>query len=206
MLWTLNLSSTKIKLTWDASAPAETATAQQRHFPPPQPLTAAELEQLVPKGREIVAWCEERHGTQVGDGECWTLAHQATTATSGIMESQRTSHGACIFSHHAPGQAEEAGVDIRAGDIMQFWKAEWTFEGGGWKKAGDPDHTAVVVGATRDSNGSWVCQVLEQNVGNAKHVQHGEYVIGTNSGMHDGAARVFRPVWEGMVNIDTEWN
>jgi hypothetical protein len=206
VLWTLNLSSTKIKLTWDGSAPAETVTAHQRHFTPPQPLTAAELEQLVPKGREIVAWCEERHGTQVGDGECWTLAHQATTATSGIMESQQTSHGACIFSHHAPGQAEEAGVDIRAGDIMQFWKAEWTFERGGWKKAGDPDHTAVVVGATRDSNGSWVCQVLEQNVGNAKHVQQGEYVIGTNSGMHGGAVRVFRPVWEGMVNLDTEWN
>jgi hypothetical protein len=92
-----------------------------------------------------------------------------------------------------------------AGDVLQFWNAKWTDERGGWRKAGDPDHTAVVIGSRRELNGSWVCQVLEQNVGGVKRVVRGEYCIGKSSGMQEGAVRVFRPVWDGWASLDTEW-
>ncbi|KAF8538412.1 hypothetical protein BDD12DRAFT_885255 [Trichophaea hybrida] len=206
LLWTINLSSTKIKLTWDASAPASTVSASQRHFPPPTPLSSSELQRMASKGAEIIAWCEARMGTQVGDGECWTLAFQALRATPGVMESQQTSHGACILSHYTPTPPVESGVDIMAGDVLQFWNAKWTYERGGWRKAGDPDHTAVVIGSHRELNGSWVCQVLEQNVGGVKNVVRGEYCIGKNSGMQEGAVRVFRPVWDDWADLDTNWS
>lgn len=205
VLWTTNLSSTKIRLTWDASAPAATVQCTQRHFPPPPALSSSELAALAAIGPEVVQWCRDRMGTQVGNGECWTLAHEALRATPGVMESQQTSHGACILSHYAPSPVAECGVDIAAGDILQFWRAKWSFPNGSWKTAGDPDHTAVVTAALRQPNGTWVCQVLEQNVGGVKRVMTGEYSIGQHSGMGEGAVRAFRPAHEGWAHLDSEW-
>lgn len=196
LLWTQNLSYTLIRLTWDGSAPATTVKAEQRHFPPPPPLSAQELHTLEVRGHEIVEWCEQRMGTQVGNGECWTLAHDALEATAGLMSSQQTAHGACIFSHYPPSAPRQAeSVDIRRGDILQFQNAKWVYPGGGWTTAGAPDHTAVVTDAWKEG-GAWVCEVLEQNVGGVKRVQTGKYHLGSGSNMCQGGVRVFRAVEE----------
>ncbi|KAI5855195.1 hypothetical protein BZA05DRAFT_390801 [Tricharina praecox] len=194
LLWTQNLSYTLIRLTWDASAPAATVKAEQRHFPPPPPLSAQELHTQEGRGHEIVEWCEQRIGTQVGNGECWTLAHDALEATAGLMSSQQTTHGACIFSHYPPSPPQKTeGVDIRRGDILQFLSAKWVYPDGGWTTAGAPDHTAVVTDAWKEGE-TWVCEVLEQNVGGVKIVQTGKYRLGSGSGMCQGGVRVFRAV------------
>jgi hypothetical protein len=207
LLWTENMSSSKIRLTWDASAPTSTVKAEQLHFPPPEGLSAQLLGQMTLRGPEIVQFCEERMGTQVGNGECWTLAFEALSNTPGMMPSQQTVHGACIFSHFPPQVPQEThGVEIHPGDILQFSKAHWDLGGGSWKAAGDPDHTAVVAAAERD-RGGWRIRVLEQNVGGVKTVQYGEYCIGDGSGMGRGSVRVFRPIEErpGWGCPEPEW-
>lgn len=207
LLWTENLSSTKIRLTWDQSAPVHTIKAEQKHFPPPEPLTAQLLGQMTLRSAEIVQFCEERLGKQVGDGECWTLAFEALSNTPGMLSSQQATHGACIFSHFPPqAPLETQGADIHPGDILQFSKAYWDLGGGSWKAAGDPDHTAVVTAAHRE-RGEWRIQVLEQNVGGVKTVHRGEYCIGEGSGMARGSIRVFRPIEErpGWGCLEPEW-
>jgi hypothetical protein len=207
ILWTENMSSSKIRLTWEASAPTSTVKAEQLHFPPPEGLSAQLLGQMTLRGPEIVQFCEERMGTQVGNGECWTLAFDALSNTPGMMPSQQTVHGACIFSHFPPQAPQETqGVEIHPGDILQFSRAHWDLGGGSWKAAGDPDHTAVVAAAQRE-RGGWRIRVLEQNVGGVKTVQYGEYYIGDGSGMSRGSVRVFRPIEErpGWGCPDPEW-
>lgn len=210
IMWTLNLSQTKVRLSWDASAPAATVKAQQRHSPPPIPLSEHQLEELADRnGPEIIGWCENRIGEKVGNGECWTLAHGALEATPGVMASQQASHGACIFSHYPPSAPNfTRRADIRIGDVLQFWKAKWVFSGDGWKTAGNPDHTSVVIGARKElgREDAWTIQVLEQNVGGLKIVQRGEYEIGSDMGMSQGGVRVFRPVYGDWLDLSTDWS
>jgi len=194
LLWTQNLSHTLVRLTWDGSAPAATVRAEQRHSPPPPPLSRQELRTLEDRGHDIAEWCEQRMGAQVGNGECWTLAHDALEAAAGLMSSQQTAHGACIFAHHPPASPRQTeGVGLRRGDILQFLNAKWVHPDGGWAAAGAPDHTAVVTNAWKEGE-TWVCAVLEQNVGGIKRVQTGEYRLGAGSGMCQGAVRGFRAV------------
>ncbi|KAI4140634.1 MAG: hypothetical protein L6R39_005718, partial [Caloplaca ligustica] len=76
--WTDSKATTKVRVSWKRSDPLGTVTAQQRHYPPPAPLTEEELaaaHQLY--GGNIADWAEESVGTTVGDGECWTLIQRA---------------------------------------------------------------------------------------------------------------------------------
>lgn len=204
--WTLNLSTTKIKITWDASHPTGTVNAAQRHFPPPTPHSLPELEAAALKyGAAVAAWCHSQLGRQVGNGECWTLAHDALAATPGAFVSQTYTHGACIFAWCPPHEPARSVTRLMPGDILQFWKAKFevcddaTGRVVGWGSAGDPDHTAVVVDATNNN----VVKVLEQNVGGKKQVQFGQYKL--QAEMREGRVRVFRPVGESYASFDAEW-
>ena len=151
-------------------------------------------------------------GSQVGDGECWTLANNALKAVAAKLEprgqepcmaSQSFVHGYLIYSNilassnpESLGRVVDAGV--ARGDVIQLYKAHFKYPGGeAW--AGDPDHTAVITGI--EPNG--VLHVVEQNVGGKKRVQVGKYNM---SQMVKGEVRVFRAVGESWIgNLDPTW-
>ena len=100
--------------------------------------------------------------TQVGNGECWTLADAAAKA---VRAQPPRMHN---YGQQIP--VEEA----RVGDTVFFRTAR--FEGGRddggtyWSTAGHPTHTAVIRGVR-----GHVVDVYEQNVGGVKIVCHGSY-------------------------------
>jgi hypothetical protein len=143
-------------------------------------------------------------GQQVGDGECWTLAHHGLEAI-GAMPSQTLTHGALVYSclpaqssnPEPQGSIRDSGV--ARGDVIQILKAHFQLKNGGSAWAGDPDHTAVITGVT--PNG--VLEVVEQNVGGVKKVRTGSYDMST---MVKGELRIFRAVSESWVGtLDPNW-
>ncbi len=158
-------------------------------------------------GERLAAWCERQMGKKVGNGECWTLANDGLKAVAEeckargeepCMASQSLAHGAQVYSFVSPNPPSHPSVldaGVRRGDLIQFWTARFENEHG-WKTAGMPDHTSVVVNVRSDG----VMEVLEQNVGGVKIVKKGEYDLGT---LTEGEVRVFRPVgvsWLGDMN------
>jgi len=76
--WLEDLSATKFRITWRDTDPKHAVHAQQKHFPPPAPLSPPELDKAHRTyGPNIAAWAESSLGQPVGDGECWTLVQQA---------------------------------------------------------------------------------------------------------------------------------
>jgi hypothetical protein len=113
------LARTKIQLTWDGSNPGLTVKSQQKHYPPPQPLSRDELEvcreryglivhpnlrKCANRSRysdKVATWCESNMGYKVGVGECWNLVHEACHRSTMHIPPARTVHGASI-SHPWP--------------------------------------------------------------------------------------------------------
>ncbi|KAE9379035.1 hypothetical protein N431DRAFT_327486 [Stipitochalara longipes BDJ] len=211
---TVTLASSKIHLTWDASNPAVTVKAQQRHYPPPRRLSQTELESYHQKYSNAVAeWSESQMGTQVGNGECWTLANNALKAIAAgcsshgqepCMASQGVVHGYLMYSYvpsstkpEPQGKVKDAGV--ARGDVIQLYKAHFKFPDGGQAWAGNPDHTAVITGVEPDS----VLKVVQQNSGGKKIVQIGKYNM---AHIVSGEVRIFRAVGESWIgNLDPTW-
>lgn len=224
-----DLPTTKVKVTWDPSSPAKTVKAEQKHLPPPPPLSPEELDAAhTLYGQNIATWCEEAIGTTVGDGECWTMIDHALKdladtyrkhGKEGLMTSQGRSHGYCILTLEAPTPGSNKGMlqlaDVRRGDILEMKAAyfktveeapvtrphEWGkwLKGRGERSVRLANHTAVVKGVRGD-----VVDVVEQN-GN---VRHG---VGVESydleDMQEGLIRVFRAVGEGWCpGLDPEWD
>jgi hypothetical protein len=151
-------------------------------------------------------------GSQVGNGECWTLAHDALVAVAEkcsfrgqdpCMASQGLIHGYLIYSYiPSPSKPEPQGkvrdAGVARGDIIQLLKAHFKYAGGeAW--AGDPDHTAVITGV--EPNG--VVRVVQQNVAGKKRVESGKYDM---SQMVSGEVRIFRAVGENWIGkLDPKW-
>ncbi|KAI9802137.1 MAG: hypothetical protein M1833_002058 [Piccolia ochrophora] len=131
-----DLSKTTIRLTWDEDNPKR-AQALQRHTPPPSPLDPQQLAAAQQRfGDRIARWCERRLGQRVGDGECWTLAHEALQAVAQedrsrglepVMASQGRVHGCRIYVHEVPSKGSAAGgmevAGVARGDIVEFESA-----------------------------------------------------------------------------------
>lgn len=220
--WTLNLSTTKIKITWDASAPSTTAKAEQKHFPSPSyPPQAKEW------GERIVNWAEAKMGQQVGNGECWTLAADCFSSlqaedeaigTEKIMTAQGTSFGLCIFSHYPSMHHQPiilSGFTLKPGDILQFRSARWIRRDSSGRvifemRAGAPedatgckDHTAIVETVQYDQVGIKL-GVFQQNSNGLRSVTRGEYILGTGE-MVEGGVRVFRAVTYKWAEFEADW-
>ena len=76
--WIDDLCTTKVKVTQKESDPLHTIKTEQIHFLPPAPLSPEDLDKAHKDyGQNIATWCEASEGTTVGNGECWTLVHQA---------------------------------------------------------------------------------------------------------------------------------
>ena len=150
--WTTDLSRTFIRVTWSSDNPSSTIRGQQKHFPPPTPLGKEELEKAAGLyGPGIVEWCQLKMGQQVGNGECWTLAHDAlefvqSTVSPRVLVSQGTIHGQCIYSRTGTTITEGALDVVRPGDIVQYLECKFERRLNGRlvssSTAGVPDHTS----------------------------------------------------------------
>jgi hypothetical protein len=152
--WTTDLSRTFIRLSWSSEDPQTTVRATQKHFPPPTPLPPADLEKCAGLyGGGVVGFARGQVGRQVGDGECWTLAHDALefvqqTVEPRCMVSNGKIHGQVVFACDA-GQAVGGSVEaVRTGDIVQYLECKFERRVNGRvvhsSSAGAPDHTAYV--------------------------------------------------------------
>jgi hypothetical protein len=152
-------------------------------------------------------------GSQVGDGECWTLANNALKVVATkcssrgqepCMASQSFIHGYLMYSYFPSSsipepQGKVEGAGVARGDIIQLYKAHFKYPDGGQAWAGDPDHTAVITGVEPDG----VLRAVEQNVGGKKRVQPGKYNMAQ---MVSGEVRIFRAVGESWIGtLDPTW-
>jgi hypothetical protein len=197
-----------------------TVYGEQKHLSPPPPYAQSELiEAFSWFGSQVLEWCQGQMGNQVGNGECWTLAFEATKAVEGCQESMGKVHGHPVYEvRRGDGifmddDEEERGLggwegeivgedEIRPGDIMQMVTCRFESRDPSsgrllsYSTAGAPDHTAVVSSVSTGSDGrSMRLEVLQQNVGGVRNVMEGHFDLGE---MVRGGVRIYRPVW-------TEW-
>jgi hypothetical protein len=143
-----DLSRTFIQIQWTPTTPP---TAKQKHFPPPVPVGAAQLLQYSQLyGPKVVDFCQSQK-QKVGDGECWTLAHDAlewvsTQVNPPCMVSFGLFHGQAIFSRRDKATVSGDLATVRPGDIIQYKVACFEeFEEGRHVRNirnGNPDHTS----------------------------------------------------------------
>lgn len=148
-------------------------------------------------GEKIAAWCEDKLGKCVGNGECWTLADEALKGV-GAMPCQSYTHGALLYvlKPGSPSKLER----VKRGDVIQFWNARFESKDGRRRNsAGRPGHTSVVTGV---EEGGEVVKVVEQNVRQVKVVLRGEYRLWE---LVAGEVRISRAVpveWVGVFDMD----
>jgi hypothetical protein len=223
-------STTKLKLTWQANSPLSTVTVLQKHFPPPPPLSEADLDKAHSLySANIVAWCTSAIGTAVGDGECWTLVNNCLTDLAHTYRqhgkeppllSQGRSHGSLILalSTDDPGSIAGLGIlqiaDVRPGDILQMTNAHFrskkqdlvgTWGNGEWRKGGEEKnvrmgHHTAVVAGVEGDKLS----VVEQNGSVGGIVAETTYDLGELVG---GRVEVWRVIEEGSgAGLDANWD
>jgi len=199
-----DLSRTFIKLEWDTADALHTVKSKQKHFPPPEPVGDADLQQFSGTyGPRIVKFCEDAFasGFKVGDGECWTLAEKALESVPDCMTSFGVFHGQSIFSRDAKVSNGNPNI-VQPGDIIQYTRAKFEeHEGGKLVRIvtnGAPNHTSVIVAVI----GSGVWEVLEQG-GSLSKIRRKLVKV---EEMVEGKIVVYRPVpkaWLG--SLVPEW-
>jgi hypothetical protein len=152
--WTTDLSRTFIRVTWNSTDPKRSVQARQKHLPPPAPLSSTDLEKAAGLyGDAVVRFCELNLGRQVGNGECWTLAHDALvhvrdSVNPRVMVSNGTIHGQCIYQRDAGMIVSGRLEDVRRGDVVQYLECKFERRQGGRivyaSSAGAPDHTSYI--------------------------------------------------------------
>ncbi|CAG80364.1 YALI0E34089p [Yarrowia lipolytica CLIB122] len=200
-----DLSIIKLRIVYPTNNPAA-ATCERKDVPPPRELTPGELyEYNLQYGDGVARWAESMVGTQVGDGECWTLAKNAIEQSSQTaLVSQAYTHGALIYQQNGstnnPANIVKNVEAIRRGDILQFYEVKFeSRSAGGFSSAsyGVPNHTAVVVGV---SEGQRTVYILHQNTGGSKIVQQGQLELADMTSGELKAYRVVGAEWAGQLD------
>lgn len=151
---------------------------------------------------KVVAFAKAKRGEQVGNGECWTLAHEAVKAagakSSGAYKDS-PAKGDYVWGEpvYATGfengkafeERPRAGLKPQPGDVIQFRDAkfEGRLPGGGTYSATAGHHTAVISAMSKDGT---IWGVLHQNHNGKKTVIEGTLVLGD---LRAGWVRVYRP-------------
>lgn len=196
-----DLATVVLKFSWggDKASPLMTLKQSVNFIPPPTATKDQLLDGYHKFSEHIANWCEVRDNTQVGDGECWTLAHDALKKACGshAFVSSGLNHGALLLTVKANTSEDEPIIvreavtdDIRRGDILQFTSCLFK-AGGRWQVFGHPDHTAIVL----DVSGSKL-KIVQQNFQGAKVVGFGEIDLHELS---SGDLKVFRPIASGWI-------
>jgi myosin tail region-interacting protein MTI1 len=130
---------------------------------------------------DILTFASTHLNQQVGNGECWTLAHQAKAAAGANTSSDEN----YIWGVSTPF------AGLIAGDIIQFERYSCiirvdyvTDDGEGYLESSSyaPHHTAIV-SSILNADRSYV-EVIEQNMDGAKRVRRGRYYL--RSGTYQG--------------------
>lgn len=124
----------------------------------------------------ILAFAQSKVGTQVGNGECWTLAAEALKAAEAEPPLLY------VFGR------EVATSDVRPGMVLQFEAAR--FEGPGYYQVyGAPHHTAIVASVRGTT-----LRILQQNVNGDRTVQYGDLKL---DDLVSGTMTVYQPLPKG---------
>lgn len=206
-----DLGTLRLKLVWKkgATSPLDSLTSEVDFIPPP-PVT----KKLLIEGNEkfaehIASWCEVKEGQMVGNGECWTLAHDALEKACGKYAFVSTGliHGANIATFTGSNNdIPEISIpsisdDIRRGDILQFKTCVFEYPQR-TMTFGAPDHTAIVLEVkpsddfSKDNRLKWL-EITHQNVGGVKKVRVADIDLGK---LKSGELKVFRPVEASWVS------
>ncbi|CDK25974.1 unnamed protein product [Kuraishia capsulata CBS 1993] len=188
-----DLSTAKVKLTWPKSGdPTALVEVEKKFEEPPHASSKQLLEGASLFGEHVASWCETKEDKTVGDGECWTLAHDALEKGCGkhAFVSEGLVHGALTllikFENGKTERVKSSVSDgIKRGDILQFENCCLRYP----NKAlffGSPDHTAVVTSVS----GSQL-NIIHQNVNGNKFVVREEIDIDK---LTEGTIKVYRPV------------
>lgn len=190
----------RVTLSWLQNDPVGSVTVERHDTPAPKDLAVSELQAYhMQFGDRIASWAESKMGTQVGNGECWTLAQQAVAqgCSGQAQEPAGTNFGSLIasFSASSHGHPSVYKDEVRRGDVIQFYAVETQSQDGRQHASyGAPDHTAVV---TQNTPGSWKFQLVHQNIGGVKRVQTGTFDA---SEVVKGQVKIYRVVgkeWAG---------
>jgi hypothetical protein len=200
-----DLATVKLKMTWmkDAKNVKDSLTTEVSFIPPPT-ATAKLLKEGHDKfGEHVANWCEVKEGQTVGNGECWTLAHDALERACGkyAFVSSGLNHGALIATYTGTGNGvPNVSVpaitdEIRRGDILQFRECVFKYPQR-TMTCGMPDHTSIVLDVKPsddvDADGrlKWL-EIIHQNMGGVKKVRVADIDLGK---LVEGELKVFRPV------------
>jgi hypothetical protein len=217
--WTSDLSRTFIRVSWNSDDPTRSVKGQQKHLPPPTPLSPAELERAADLyGAAIVKFCQVNMGRQVGNGECWTLAHDAlehvqTVTMPKVMVSNGTIHGQCIYQRDGATTLSGDLEMVRLGDIVQYLECKFERRQNGRvvysSSAGAPDHTSYFPEIDRAYSSvvtgrrGGMVDILHQNVGGVRKVQKGELIVDE---LISGKIWIYRPVWDTWAgSLEPKW-
>ncbi|HEX4608945.1 MAG TPA: hypothetical protein VH092_12130 [Urbifossiella sp.] len=152
---------------------------------------------------KVLDYAKKSLGERVGNGECWTLAHDALGAAGAKSSPQYRDFpskddyvwGDLVLAVTTKGgkQTEEVGprkLSIAPGDIIQFRGVVFSgpYPGGGNYTLTAPRHTAVVADVGPDGR---TLGVLHQNWNGKRVVQELTFVLGD---LTDGGVRVYRPL------------
>ncbi|GMF07923.1 unnamed protein product [Ambrosiozyma monospora] len=197
-----DLSTIKLKLIWEKTDPKSTVEPELKFIPPPMATQELLLQGSSKYGEHIASWCEVKLGSKVGDGECWTLAHDALEKSCGkhAFVSSGYCHGAILYTLIGsekkgvpPSVVKESVTDeLKRGDILQFTSCGFRYP----NKAlffGDPNHTseAAEVKPSPDNSQFQKVVVLHQNVNGHKIVSTEEIELDK---LMEGKLEVYRPV------------
>lgn len=204
-----DLATLKVKLVWKkgSAVPIDTLSEEVEFMAPPVATKAQLMDGNEKYGEHIANWCEVKEGQTVGDGECWTLAHDALEKACGrhAFISSGLTHGALIATFVGKDNTIPAitlppvSDAIRRGDILQFKSCVFQYPRR-TMSFGSPDHTAIVLDvkesddADKDGRLKWL-EIIHQNMAGVKKVRVSDIDLGRLS---SGELRVFRPV-------DAEW-
>lgn len=154
-----------------------------------------------PVNAKVVEFAQKKLGEQVGNGECWTLAHEAVrSAGAKSSPAYRDSPGKGDYVWGTPeyaveakdGTATETGsaAKVRPGQIVQFRDAKFAGRrpGGGTYTMTFPHHTAVVQTVSPDGK---TVGILHQNHNGKKTVAELTLPL---ADLQSGWLRVYQPL------------
>jgi hypothetical protein len=141
-------------------------------------------------GNAVAQFAETNLASQVGNGECWTLAERALTSAGARTSTE-------IMGNIGPDDnyvwGEAIGMaNLEVGDIIQFRNYTYRFNGsdGAWNQQSRPHHTAIVAAVIS----SGVVDVFECNVGGSRNVQRNRIYLQTGA-LSGGSVTVSGQMW-----------
>ena len=128
-------------------------------------------------GSKVVQYAKSKVGQKVGNGECWTLVHDALVyAKAKEIPGQG---GIAVYDFGTPVKVSA----VKSGDILQFWNVKFVAPNGSWSSA--TQHT-VIVSSVKGTE----LTVYEQNSPKGGAVRTNVY---NTANLKEGRIDAFRP-------------